>query len=430
VKVSLPYRLAVSAGVRLVPLIKRDQVNQRAHAGRLAAPERLERWGREERDPTRPLVWMHAASVGEGLQGREVLAELLRRRPDIQTVATRFSASAERLADTMPADLTGYLPYDRGADVERVLTALKPDLLFFAKLDLWPRLSTEAANRGCPVALVAGTVDPDSTRLRWPGRQLARPGYSALTAIAANGMADVERLVHLGAIRERVVVTGDPRVDSTLAAIDTLKVSGEVDPNADPHTMVAGSTWPEDEAVILESMALVKRAHTKVSVIMVPHESGESRSSSVERAAAAQGLLVVHWDGEGEIPQADVVLVTRMGILARLYSLGGLSYVGGGFGGRGVHSVIEPAGWGRPVVIGPHDRGMREARLLREAGALHQLPTTKPAQALAAQWSSWLSSEHLLKEASQAAVNALAADRGAAGRAAALLEPLLPAPNA
>ena len=103
--------MLMAAGVRLVPFVNRDPVALRGHRGRIAATEALVRWGQTSRDGERPLVWMHAASVGEGLQGREVLSALRSMRPDIQAVATRFSASAERLAPTMPADLVEYLPY-------------------------------------------------------------------------------------------------------------------------------------------------------------------------------------------------------------------------------------------------------------------------------------------------------------------------------
>jgi 3-deoxy-D-manno-octulosonic-acid transferase len=428
VTVSLPYRLAVNAAVPLVPLLARDAMSRRAHAGRLAAPAELERWAREHRDPHRPLAWIHAASVGEGLQGREVLAALRELRPDLQTVATRFSASAERLTAEMPADLIAYVPYDRRRDVDRAVEALRPDLLVFAKLDLWPQLTTRAAGRGVRVGLVAGSVDPGSARLAWPGRQAARPGYRALDAVAANSEADAERLVLLGALPGRITVVGDPRIDSVLRVIDALRGGGGAAGNL-RGVLVAGSTWPADEAILLRALVEVRARHPDTRVVLVPHEPTPERCETLTTMAREMGLTVLRWSGAGGAGEAAVTVVDRLGALAGLYGMGELAYVGGGFGTRGVHSVVEPAGWGRAVVIGPNDRGVRDAALLAAAGGLLRLPRSGSVAALASHWTAWREAPDQCREAGAAARRSLEGDRGAARRSAELLVGLLTTPR-
>src|SRR5919206_384455 len=106
--------------------------------GRHGSAERLAAWAARHRDPARPLVWIHASSVGEGLQAESVLLELRKLRPDCQFAYTHFSPSATSLARRLPVDVADYLPYDLPHEADRLLDALAPNLLVFSKLDLWP----------------------------------------------------------------------------------------------------------------------------------------------------------------------------------------------------------------------------------------------------------------------------------------------------
>lgn len=421
---TLSYRLAIAAGVPLASLLLRRPAVRQGHRGRLGAVLRLEEWARHHRDPARPLVWFHAASVGEGLQARAVLSVLRTLRPDLQAVATRFSASAQRLSATMQADVTEYIPYDRRRDVTRALAALRPDLLVFAKLDVWPELATCAASQGTRVALIAGSVDPGSARLGWLARALARRGYAALELAGAISAEDAGRLVLLGTDRDRIVITGDPRVDAVLDTVATAeRERGDTAENGDPNVLVAGSTWPEDEAVLLEALVAVRRWHPEARMIIVPHEPTPAHITALEHRAKDRNLSVARWT-EDSPGGAAVQWVDRMGVLTALYAHGAVAYVGGGFGDRGIHSVLEPAGWHRPVVIGPNDRGVRDARLLAGAGGLVRLPRPGAGEALATQWGAWLEHPSAREIAGRRAAKALAADRGAARRSAELLAAL------
>jgi 3-deoxy-D-manno-octulosonic-acid transferase len=324
----LAYRLGLSTGVPIASLLLRSPALRQGHRGRLGAVARLEAWARTHRDPSRPLAWFHAASVGEGLQARAVLTALRQLRPDLQVVATRFSASAERLAGSMPADITEYIPYDRRGDVARSLAALRPDLLVFAKLDVWPELATRAALRGTRVALVAGSVDPGSARLGWLATALARRGYAALDLAAAISTEDAERLVQLGARRERVVVTSDPRVDAVLETVADVKRERRGNKEQfDQQLLVAGSTWAEDEAVLLDALTLVRRSFPDARMLVVPHEPTADHVATLATRARNRGLTVATWGGDTR-GTAAVTIVERMGVLTALYATGAVAYVG------------------------------------------------------------------------------------------------------
>lgn len=417
---TIAYRAVVSAAVPLAPLWLRDPARRRGHDGRRQAAARLIEWARTHREPTRPLAWFHASSVGEGLQARAVLREFRRRRPDAQVILTRFSASADRLGDAPDADFTGYLPYDRRGELARVLDAVGPTLLIFAKVDVWPELTTLAKERGARVALVAATVDPGSRRLGAVGRWVAARGYAALDLATAVSTADAERLATLGVARDRITMTGDPRVDVVLEGVERLRDGSP----SDELLLVAGSTWPGDESVLLDALVEVRRQHPAARLVIAPHEPTPEHVAALEREIATRGLASARWNADGA-STSGVQVVDQMGVLAALYGRGAMAYVGGGFGGRGIHSVLEPAAWARPVIIGPNDRGVRDAALLADAGGLVRLPADGTARTLAAQWTQWLDDPAARARAGDAARAALEHDRGAAERSAELVAGLL-----
>jgi 3-deoxy-D-manno-octulosonic-acid transferase len=420
---SLAYRAALGLGAALAPAI--GMLSPRWRRGleaRKDAGLRLFAWAKSRREEGRPLVWFHAASVGEGLQAEAVLRELRRRCPECQIVYTHFSPSAARLASRIEADAADYLPYDMSGNVDRLLSALKPDLLVFAKLDLWPELSTRAACSGAHVAIIAGTVSPGSSRLRWPARTILQPGYRVVTAAAVVSPEDGSRLVMLGVKPEHIRILGDPRFDSVVekvagtSALDPLLRFGRGAP-----TLVAGSTWPGDDAVLLRAYAGVRSTYPHARLILVPHEPVEDHLARIEQAAGDSGLpRPVRLSAATE--PAPLLLVDRVGVLATLYGAGTMAYVGGGFSRAGLHSVLEPAAWSLPVAFGPRWTNSRDAALLLEAGGATALPRDNAAgSALDKLWSNWIRDESGRIEQGKKARQVVERGCGASERSAEML---------
>ncbi|MGH7732569.1 MAG: 3-deoxy-D-manno-octulosonic acid transferase [Gemmatimonadales bacterium] len=423
---SLAYRGTVRLATALLPAVAAlDAKLARGHFGRQGAVERLRSWATRERDPGRPLLWFHAPSVGEGLQAEAVLGQIRERHPDWQIVYTHFSPSAEALARRVGASVSDYLPYDTPEAAHRLLAALTPAALVFSKLDMWPELATSAASAGIPVALIAATVRPGSGRLRWPVRTLLAPGYRALTAVAAVDSPDAERLVTLGARREVIQVLGDPRSDSVAAKVaavspdDPLLRFGQGAP-----TLVAGSTWPGDEGVLLGAFTRVRAHHPAARLIIVPHEPTEPHLATIEALARRHGLPAATRlnSAPGAVP---LLVVDRVGVLAALYGAGTLAYVGGGFHAAGLHSVLEPAAWGVPVIFGPGWRESRDAAALLDAGGAVALTSSGGVEQLTSTWDKWLTDDASRAHAGQRARAVIDAGRGAANRTAELVAGLV-----
>jgi 3-deoxy-D-manno-octulosonic-acid transferase len=425
------YRTALRVGTALAPAL--GLFDPRIRAGtraRREAGDRLLDWARWSRDGSRPLVWFHAASVGEGLQAESVLLHLRRIRPDCQVIYTHFSPSAEGLASRLQVDAADYLPYDLPGRVDRLLHALEPDLLVFAKLDVWPELSTRAATSGAQVAIVAATVSPGSGRLRWPARGLLEPGYRAVAAAGAISLEDAARLARLGVAADRIRVLGDPRFDSV---VDRVRAIRPDEPlfrlGRGAPTMVAGSTWPADEAVLLRAFTALSRRRPDARLILVPHEPTSDHLARLERAARSAGLPTPVRLSAAESP-TTLILVDRVGVLAALYGAGTMAYVGGGFGSAGLHSVLEPAAWALPVAFGPRWRNSRDAALLLDAGAaiaLRPYSVKRAAGALEAEWEDWMSDEVRRQAQGQRARAVVERGMGASEHSARMLAELISA---
>ena len=398
---------------RAAPLIARfDKKLARGLDGRRGLAARLAAWAAAQRDPRRPLVWMHAPSVGEGLQAKPVLETLRAEHPDWQLAFTFFSPSAERLAKNLPVDVADYLPVDRPGEVAAALDALQPTALVFSKLDVWPELTLAAAGRGVKLGLISATVSSESSRLRWPTRRWAQPAYAALDSIGT------------------ITVTGDTRYDSVAERAERIDRSREpfarlAATPGDTFTIVAGSTWPADEAVLLPAFADLLVQLPTARLLLAPHEPNPDHLAGIaERLRHLKLPRPVRLSQLEHAKAGPVIVVDRVGILADLYALGDTAFVGGGFHRAGLHSVLEPAVFGVPTTFGPHWRMSRDAALLLEHGGAVAL-AGDGRHPLHAQWLVWHHDPAARRKAGKAAKAMVDEGRGASERTTALVRGLV-----
>jgi 3-deoxy-D-manno-octulosonic-acid transferase len=230
--------------------------------------------------------------------------------------------------------------------------------------------------------------------------------------------------------RRRIRVLGDPRFDSVVhrvsavSATDPLLRFGRGAP-----TMVAGSTWPADETILLRAFGRLHQDRPDARLILVPHEPSSNHLERVERTARSAGLPPPVRLSAAERP-STLLLVDRVGVLAALYGAGTMAFVGGGFGRTGLHSVLEPAAWALPVSFGPHWRNSRDATLLLEVGAAVALPQGRREASVGAlhkQWESWIVDEGSRRAQGKRARAVVEQGMGASDRSAEMLAGLISA---
>jgi 3-deoxy-D-manno-octulosonic-acid transferase len=435
------WSLAVEASRALLPLAGLGSPKRaRGVAARRGAVARLEAWGTAGRDSSRPAVWLHGASAGE-LLGAVPAVERLRERLDLQLVVTWFSPSAEAALPSLSPDVSEALPLDTLRETGRALDAVRPSALVFAKADLWPGLVASASVRGVPLGLVNGTVGPRSSRLHWPAVQLLAGTYALLDLAGAVSEEDAARLHLLGARPGAVVVTGDGAFDRAVARVREAREPGSeasrlravlglegraAGADGRVPVLLGGSTWPRDEALLLSAVAAARAAGRPVALVLAPHEpDGAALERVSEASLRILGVRPRLWSeagrataGEGWTPSP--LVVDRVGLLAGLYAFADMAYVGGGLGTDGLHSVVEPAAAGIPVLFGRRHARREAADLLERGGALEVGPSTA-AEVLAR----LLSDEAERARRGAAARSYVEEGRGAAERTADLIERLV-----
>jgi len=319
-------------------------------------------------------VWFHVASVGEFEQARPVISAIKRAHPGTPVVVTFSSPSGYHFAKRRQKteggviDFFDYLPFDRNRTMRFCLDCVQPRLVVFVKFDLWPNLIWEARARGIPVALIDATLSPSSRRLSGPGRWFYASLYRALDPILAISAEDAARFAHSAPGHRGISVCGDTRFDRVMERWNARMRDVLPLPDDGAPTLIAGSTWPPDEARLLPALARLMREEPALRAVIVPHEPRPAHLDPIRQWALEHGLVVRMTSEHHADLSARVVIVDTVGVLAEAYAHAHVAYVGGAFS-TGVHSVIEPAIAGLPVVFGPHHDNSFEAVQLLARGA-------------------------------------------------------------
>jgi len=395
-------------------------------AGRRGAADRWRAWAGEH-PAAGPRIWAHAASVGESLTLRPVLARLTAgTAAEPEVVHTFTSPSVRRRTDLLASVRSDYLPSDTPADVARTLDALAPALLVVGRGDIWPELLTQAANRGIPVAVVGAAMRPRSLRHTRPVRSLYARVLDSVSWVGAVTPEDAERWRRAGARAEVVEVTGDPRHDEVLERLTDLQAIDPLLPWASGSAvLVAGSVEPADEAPLLAAARSVLGSAPEARILVVPHDGGEAATRRLRARTEQAGLEAEIWTAGGEPPTTRCVIVGGTGLLFHLYALGTLAYVGGGFSRGKLHAALEPAAYAVPILTGPRVAGAADAERLAELGALVPAQRRDAAASIGTAWMRWLRETPSRTTAGLAARRGL--HEGAAARSAEALRALIAA---
>jgi 3-deoxy-D-manno-octulosonic-acid transferase len=323
-------------------------------------PEPLKRLAEDGK----PVIWLHAVSVGEVLAVSRLVQEIRAALPGRRLLVSTTTRTGQVLArERFGADRVFYCPLDLRWAVRAYLDALRPELLVLAETEFWPNLLNGCSRRGVPVAVVNARISDRS----WPRYQMLRrlwmPILGRLSRVLAQSALDAERLRALGCRAERVTVSGnlkfDVRVPQEAEATRLLKSLG-----AGLRFVVAGSTLDGEETALLEVWPKLLAADANLAMVLAPRHP--ERFGTVAGLLAESGVAWVRrseWKGSsGEIAAmrpGQVVLLDTIGELASVYSVAAVAFVGGSIAEAGGHNPLEPAQFGVPVVMGPHYANFR-----------------------------------------------------------------------
>ncbi len=319
-------------------------------------------------DRSKLIYWFHCASHGEYDQVRPVLKGLREIEEDCTVVVTFYSPSGFSHVDDPNIDLKIYLPLDFLWNARSMLKLIRPDKLIFAEYDVWPNMVWTARRLNIHTTLFSARLHKRSAKL-WPiVRSFYRHVYSGLTSVYTISEKDHVQLRRL-LVRRKVGVVrvlGSPRYDR----VKDLAAAASSDQSVleRPFRFIAGSVWPEDDQLILESILDVALERYEFAFTWVPHEPDRKYIHKTYSRFTDAGLSPKLFSQIGErLETARVVIMDRVGYLSRHYWQGRFAYVGGGFT-TGIHNVMEPAIARLPTVFGPKYHNSHAAEELLEAG--------------------------------------------------------------
>ncbi len=351
-----------------------------------------------------PRILIHCSSAGE-LESAVPLIDAINNKMEANVLVSVFSPSTlGRWHTVKNATAVFFIPFDSIFRVWRLYELLEPDLLIYVKHDVWPNLTWQAASRRIPAVLVNGNFRPDSTRNRPVVQNFNREVLGSLTAIYAVAEDDAERFRSVAGAGITIEAIGDTRYDRVKQrAIAQNADQGKLrDVLKGRPVFVAGSTWPEDEELLIASWSKIHTAIPEAVMLLIPHEIGNDHIEKILQFASQHDQSISLVDEVETTGKPDsIILVNRTGVLAGLYGLGRIAYVGGAFG-RGVHSVLEPAVFGIPVLFGPNHLMSHEARDLITLGAAREVKTADSIHSITM---NALSNNHMFQEMGMLARN-------------------------
>lgn len=383
-----------------------------------------ERFGRYTTRPQRPVLWIHAVSVGETRAAEPLIKSLAARHPDHQLLLSCMTPTGRASAEALYREIATivYLPYDFAFAQRRFLRHWQPALGVLMETELWPNLLFEAKAAKVPLALINARLSARSARGYARFAALARPALGALSAVAAQTAADAERLAAVGA--PVPVVCGNLKFEVTPAeALLQLGREWRRQAVVDARFIwLAASTREGEEAIILDAFRMLTERHPATLLVLVPRHP--QRFGEVAALASGRGLRLQRRSEALPTSETQVWLGDSMGEMAAYYALADCCLIGGSLLPFGSQNLIEACACGCPVLIGPSDFNFRQAASDAIAqGAAQRIAAEPPA--IAAAVAALLEHPAVLEQGRTAALNFTAAHRGATERTQAVLDGLL-----
>ena len=358
------YTLAVAVAKAMTPVVAKSAKTKAFVAVRKAL------WTQLKGIPqNKKVVWMHCASLGEYEQGLPVLSALKNNHPEHFYLVTFFSPSGYEVRKNHGiADLATYLPWDTRADVKRFVALVNPVMALLVKYEFWPNLIREVQRQNTPLFLITGLFRQHQ-RFFKPWGNSHRKLLHGFTHLFVQNKASEKLLQSIGV--QQVSVSGDTRFDRVGASKEPLAFMDTF--VGDRKCIVAGSTWPEDEAVLAEAIRQTPKAWCW---LIAPHEIHEVKLDNLMKQLP-KGSLRYTQNEEAAFEACPVLVLDTVGMLGRSYPYASLAYVGGGMGTAGLHNILEPAAAGVPIAIGKNYDRFPEAKDLIALGGVTSISTAK-----------------------------------------------------
>lgn len=321
------------------------------------------------------IIWVHCASLGEFEQGRPVIERLRAQGSELKILLTFFSPSGYEIRKNYQgADWVFYLPMDGPKNAARFLKIINPSLVIFVKYEFWYYYLKRIKQNKVPLLLVSALFRKNSIFFKWYG-SLQRKMLSFFDHLFVQNETSKSLLDNIG-FTDKSSVCGDTRFDRVIEIAESFTAIPAIEKFVgNSKTIVAGSTWPDDEGVLQITLKTINDPSLKL--IVAPHEINKEHIAQVQKLFPDSILFSELTGDNGQLATGrqhrasyNILIIDNIGMLSRLYKYASITYIGGGFG-KGIHNTLEAAVYGKPVLFGPAYHKFNEAiDLVNNGGAI------------------------------------------------------------
>ncbi|AUC83351.1 3-deoxy-D-manno-octulosonic acid transferase [Lacinutrix sp. Bg11-31] len=305
-------------------------------------------------------LWFHCASLGEYEQGLPVFTELRKDYPKHKIVLSFFSPSGYEIRKNTPfADVVVYLPLDSKTNAKHFLDIVNPELTIFVKYEIWPNLLNELKRRQLKAVLISAVFRENQSFFKWYGKH-TKEALFAFEHIFTQNETSKKLLEKIG--YNNITVSGDTRFDRVSNQLKQDNTLGFVSEFKGDHLcVVIGSSWPDDEKLIVNYINTEANKHLKF--IIAPHNIKTTQIEALKRSISKDCVLFSEKEGK-KLNNYQVLILDTIGLLTKVYNYADIAYVGGAMGTTGLHNTLEAAVFGVPIIIGKNHIKFPEAQTM------------------------------------------------------------------
>ena len=319
-------------------------------------------------DRSKKTIWFHSSSLGEFEQAKPIIQKI-KVEKKYNIVITFFSPSGYDNSLKYPyADMISYLPFDTKTKAEKFIRIVQPDLFIMMRYDIWPNMIWKLKQENIPSFLVDATMKKNSLRALPIMKSFHKTLFGNISKILTVSDSDANAFKIFNCKNDQVKIVGDTRFDrvyqKSVDAMDKKLIQHLI--LEDKKVLVAGSTWEQDEEVILPAFSKLIRYEKDVILIIAPHEPSLLHLEKIENEFA--GILkTIRFSHLNNYTDERVIIIDSIGILLTLYTYADVAFVGGSFK-QNIHNVLEAAVYGIPVMFGPKINNSQETKELQKRG--------------------------------------------------------------
>ena len=302
-------------------------------------------------------IWVHCASLGEFEQGRPVMEGLKGQYPNSKILLTFFSPSGYQVQKNYAlADVVTYLPLDLPVRVKRFLNLVKPDIALFIKYEFWLNYLYFLHKRKIPTLLISAIFRKNQIFFKPLGKWM-QPYLKTFAHCFVQNETSKKLLQSIG--YNQSTICGDTRFDR----VETLLHQPQSLPfiqafKGNKTLLVAGSTWPKDQQYLMDYINGGMAENEKI--LIAPHKINAKEILNIEKKSHKKTIRLSQIKNKN-LQEIQVLILDKVGILAKVYRYADMAYVGGGYTKDGIHNILEPAVYGLPIVIGKNYQKFAEA---------------------------------------------------------------------